>query len=92
MPIPAPAARTDGLSPDLDIVARIRAGDMHAMETLMRRHNRTLFRTARAILLDDAEAEEAVQDAYLRAYGALDGSAARRSCRPGWCASSPTRP
>jgi RNA polymerase sigma-70 factor (ECF subfamily) len=34
----------------------------------MRQHNRTLFRTARAILRDDAEAEEAVQDAYLKAF------------------------
>jgi RNA polymerase sigma-70 factor (ECF subfamily) len=38
----------------------------------MRRHNRTLYRTARAILRDDAEAEDAVQEAYLRAYRALD--------------------
>jgi RNA polymerase sigma-70 factor (ECF subfamily) len=37
----------------------------------MRRHNRTLFRTARAILRDDAEAEDAVQEAYLQAYRAL---------------------
>jgi RNA polymerase sigma-70 factor (ECF subfamily) len=37
----------------------------------MRRHNRTLFRTARAILRDDAEAEEAVQEACLRAYRSL---------------------
>jgi RNA polymerase sigma-70 factor (ECF subfamily) len=37
----------------------------------MRRHNRTLFRTARAILRDDAEAEDAVQEAYLHAHRAL---------------------
>jgi RNA polymerase sigma-70 factor (ECF subfamily) len=41
------------------------------LEALMRRHNRTLFRTARAILRDDAEAEEAVQDAYLKAFRAM---------------------
>src|SRR5262245_31155159 len=40
----------DDLSSDRDLVSRIRSGDMRAMETLMRRHNRTLFRTARAIL------------------------------------------
>ena len=34
----------------------------------MRRHNGKLFRVARAILKDDAEAEDAVQDAYLEAY------------------------
>jgi len=37
----------------------------------MRRHNRMLFRTARAILHDDAEAEDALQDAYVLAYQAM---------------------
>jgi RNA polymerase sigma-70 factor (ECF subfamily) len=46
--------------------------ELEAFEALMRRHNRMLFRTARAILRDDAEAEEALQDAYLKAYRALD--------------------
>src|SRR3954462_8854194 len=41
-------------------------------EALMRRHNRMLFRTARAILGDDGEAEDALQEAYLQAYGAMD--------------------
>src|SRR5690349_19934057 len=41
------------------------------MEALMRRHNRMMFRAARAILKDDAEAEEAVQDAYLKAFRAM---------------------
>ena len=41
------------------------------VEALMRRHNRMLFRAARAILKDDAEAEEAVQDAYLKAFRAM---------------------
>jgi RNA polymerase sigma-70 factor (ECF subfamily) len=39
---------------------------------LMRRHNRALFRTARAILRDDAAAEDALQEAWLRAYHAMD--------------------
>lgn len=56
---------------DSELVESIRAGDMHAMEALMRRHNRMLYRTARAILRDDAEAEDAVQEAYLCAYRAL---------------------
>jgi RNA polymerase sigma-70 factor (ECF subfamily) len=53
------------------LVERVRAGDLGALEALMRRHNRLLYRTARAILRDDAEAEDAVQEAYLRAYRAL---------------------
>jgi len=56
---------------DTELIARILAGDTSAMETLMRLHNRTLYRTARAILRDEAEAEDAVQEAYLRAYRAL---------------------
>src|SRR5215467_10427528 len=45
--------------------------DAAGFEQLMRRHNRTLFRTARAILRDDAEAEDALQEAYLQAYRAI---------------------
>ena len=63
--------RQSEASDDAELCERIRGGDRAAFEQLMRRHNRTLFRTARAILRDDAEAEEAVQDAYLRAYRAL---------------------
>jgi RNA polymerase sigma-70 factor, ECF subfamily len=56
---------------DTELIARILSGDMRALEALMRLHNRTLYRTARAILRDDAEAEDAVQDAYLQAYRKL---------------------
>jgi len=38
----------------------------------MRKHNRMLFRTARAILRDDAEAEDALQEAYVQAYRSMD--------------------
>jgi RNA polymerase sigma-70 factor (ECF subfamily) len=65
--LPEGAARLS----DADLVTRTLAGDMRALEALMRRHNRTLFRTARAILRDDAEAEDVVQEAYVRAYAAL---------------------
>jgi RNA polymerase sigma-70 factor (ECF subfamily) len=43
-----------------------------AFEALMRQHNGRLFRVARAILTDDADAEDALQDAYLDAYRHLD--------------------
>src|SRR5687768_7511974 len=66
-PTPATAERPT----DTELIASILSGDMRAMETLMRLHNRTLYRTARAILRDDAEAEDAVQDAYLQAYRKL---------------------
>src|SRR5581483_7766598 len=60
-------------APDAELAARAGRGDTAAFEALMRRHNRTLFRTARAILRDDAEAEDALQEAYLHAYRALPG-------------------
>jgi RNA polymerase sigma-70 factor (ECF subfamily) len=56
---------------DTELIAGILSGDTRALETLMRLHNRTLYRTARAILRDDAEAEDAVQEAYLQAYRKL---------------------
>jgi RNA polymerase sigma-70 factor, ECF subfamily len=56
---------------DTELIARILSGDLRALETLMRLHNRTLYRTARAILRDDAEAEDAVQETYLQAYRKL---------------------
>ena len=67
---PVPTAPTAD-APDAELAARVAAGEPAAFETLMRRHNRTLFRTARAILRDDAEAEDALQEAYLQAYGAI---------------------
>lgn len=56
---------------DADIVRRIVAGERTAFELLMRRYNRRLYRLARATLRNDAEAEDALQDAYLNAYRAM---------------------
>ena len=53
---------------DLEIARRIAAGDAAALEGLMRQCNRKLFRVARSILDDDAEAEDALQEAYVTAY------------------------
>ena len=72
--MPQPTAKTaEPDAPDAQLAARAGRGDTAAFEALMRRHNRTLFRTARAILRDDAEAEDALQEAYLQAYHALPG-------------------
>ena len=57
--------------PDTEIARRIALGDPDAFQLLMRRHNQTLYRTARSILKDDAEAEDAVQEAYILAYRAI---------------------
>jgi RNA polymerase sigma-70 factor (ECF subfamily) len=64
---------------DVGLARRISAGDVGAFETLMRRYNRRLFRLARATLRNDAEAEDALQEAYLLAYrriGQFRGEAA----------------
>ncbi len=53
---------------DGELIARVVRRDVAAFEALMRRHNRLLYRTARAILRDDHEAEDCVQEAYLRAF------------------------
>jgi RNA polymerase sigma-70 factor, ECF subfamily len=61
--------------PDEDdglLLAALREGQAHAFERVMRRYNRLLFRAARGILHDDAEAQDAVQEAWLRAFLALD--------------------
>lgn len=50
------------------MVSRVLAGDLALYELLMRRYNQRLYRVARAILHDDAEAEDVMQDAYVRAY------------------------
>jgi RNA polymerase sigma-70 factor (ECF subfamily) len=56
---------------DEEIVARVRTGETRLFEILMRRHNQRVYRAARAILRDDGEAEDVMQDAYVRAYAHL---------------------
>ena len=64
--------RTAGLAGDDGSIARrIAQGDRVAFELLMRRHNRRLYRLARATLRDGAEAEDALQEAYLQAFRAM---------------------
>jgi RNA polymerase sigma-70 factor (ECF subfamily) len=69
------AQRRIDAAPDLsdgEIARRVATGDRDALRQLMRRYNQTLYRTARSILKDDAEAEDAVQEAYIQAYRAMD--------------------
>jgi RNA polymerase sigma-70 factor (ECF subfamily) len=56
---------------DQALAQRVVNGDHAAFELVMRRHNRRLYRLARATLKDDAEAEDALQEAYLRAYRSM---------------------
>jgi RNA polymerase sigma-70 factor, ECF subfamily len=60
-------ARNEGWT-DEHVVERVLGGETALYELLMRRHNQRVYRIARAILRDDAEAEDVMQDAYVRAY------------------------
>lgn len=59
------------LHEEADLVAAAVRRDKAAIRTIVRGHNQRLFRVARSILKDDWEAEEAVQEAYIRAFAHL---------------------
>ena len=67
------AATELGALDDGTLVERARNRDGAAVRLIMQRHNRRLFRVARSVLNDDAEAEDVVQEAYVRAFTHLDG-------------------
>jgi len=69
----APRPVADKATPDPDLARLVAAGDEDAFRVLMRRHNQKLYRTARAILRDDADAEDALQEGWLQAYRAMPG-------------------
>jgi len=68
-----PQAAADRSPDDAELARGIGERDGRAFEIVMRRHNRLLFRLARSILVDEAEAEDAVQEAYLAAYRKIGG-------------------
>ena len=70
---------------DAGLARRIGERDERAFEAVMRAHNRLLYRLARSILKDDAEAEDAIQEAYLAAYRNI-GSFGGRSKLSTWLA------
>lgn len=53
---------------DAEIVRRVRAGDRALFEILMRRHNQRLYRVARAVVKDEHEVEDVMQQAYVNAF------------------------
>lgn len=62
---------TTPLFAEQDLIARASRGDEAAVRIIVRQNNRRLFRVARSILKDDWEAEDAVQEAYVRAFSRL---------------------
>jgi RNA polymerase sigma-70 factor, ECF subfamily len=57
--------------PDLLLIERARAGDERAIEALIRRYSRRLYRVAASVLMDEERAEAAVLEACLAAFGDL---------------------
>jgi RNA polymerase sigma-70 factor, ECF subfamily len=53
---------------DAEVVERVCAGETSLFEVLMRRHNQRVYRAARAIVKDEAEAEDVMQQAYINAF------------------------
>jgi RNA polymerase sigma-70 factor, ECF subfamily len=68
VPMMAPHGATE-----TELVALLRAGHASAFATVMRRNNQRLYRLARGVLRDEGEAEEVLQESYLRAFTHLDG-------------------
>lgn len=68
----AKTATFDARSSDLHLVSRAIARDPDAFRTIMQRNNQRLYRIARGVVRDDVEAEDVVQEAYVRAFSHLE--------------------
>jgi RNA polymerase sigma-70 factor, ECF subfamily len=71
LPIGEPSSALGRLD-DAALVRRVRGGEPAAFEALIRRHDRRVYRAVRAILRDEDEVEDAMQEAWLHAYAHLD--------------------
>lgn len=60
------------IHPDVALVARAKQGDTAAFEQLVRQYDRQIFRIAQHITQNREDAEDIVQDAFLKAYQKLD--------------------
>lgn len=57
--------------PEAELVALAKAGRREAFAAIVRRGNQRLFRVARAVMRDEGEAEDVLQEAYVRAFARL---------------------
>jgi len=81
-----------GPAAEADLVAGARQGREAAVRAIIRHNNRRLFRVARAIVRDDSEAEDVVQESYVRAFTRLGDFRGESSLSTWLTASSSTRP
>jgi RNA polymerase sigma-70 factor (ECF subfamily) len=56
---------------DTELIGRVACGEQHAFQAVMQRYNQRLYRTARGIVGEDAEAEDVVQETWMRAFAAI---------------------
>ena len=67
----------DQLASDLQLIERVRAGEIALYELLMRRHNQRIYRVIRSVVSNDLEAEDILQEAWVRAFEHLNQFAGR---------------
>jgi len=63
--------------PDTEIVRRVRAGENALFEILTRRHNQRVYRVVRAVVKDEADVEDVMQQAYINVFTHLHQFAER---------------
>jgi RNA polymerase sigma-70 factor, ECF subfamily len=78
-----PLTLTQSSLSDSEIIERVRGGETGLYELLMRRYNQRLFRVVRSVITDDLEAEDVLQDAWVRAFEHL-GAFENRSSFATW--------
>ncbi len=69
---PTRVTEREGPEGDLVLVERVLAGDRRAFESLVRRHERRVFRVTLAVLGNIEDAEEAMQDTFVKSFRHLD--------------------
>jgi len=67
-----PVASENDLNPDLALVEKVRAGDVAAYDALVRKYERQIFRIAQHITQNREDAEDVMQDAFVKAFEKLD--------------------
>ena len=71
---------------DEEVVARVLAGETAMFEIVMRRYNQRLYRTARAILRDDGEAEDVMQEIFVQVWRNPGAFVSGKGSLAGWLA------